>query len=135
MIGWGEAGYLSEVGPSGKLLFDAHLPSGWESYRAYALPWSARPLVAPSLALRHGRFGGVVAYASWNGATGVASWRVLGGASPRALAPLASVPRRGFETSIALPLTASRVHYVEVQAVGGEGGVLASSRAVKAPGP
>ncbi len=134
MIGWGEAGYLSEVGPSGKLLFDAHLPSGWESYRAYALPWSARPPVAPSLALRHGRFGGVVAYASWNGATGVASWRVLGGASPRALKPLASVPRTGFETSIALPLTASRVHYVEVQAVDGEGGVLASSRAVKAPG-
>ncbi len=135
MIGWGQAGYFSEVEPSGKLLFDAHLPSGWETYRAYALPWSGRPLVAPSLALRRGRFGGVVAYASWNGATGVASWRVLGGASPSALAPLASGPRAGFETSIALPVSAAGVHYVEVQALNDEGGVLAGSKPVKVPGP
>ena len=135
MIGWGQAGYLSEVAPSGKLLFDAHLPSGWESYRAFVLPWSGRPLVAPSLALRRGRFGGVVAYASWNGATGVAVWRVLGGASPNALAPLASAPRTGFETSIPLPAKAAHVQYVEVQAVGGEGGVLAGSGAVKSSGP
>ena len=59
MIGWGQAGYFSEVEPSGRLLFDAHLPSGWESYRAYVLPWSARPAAAPSLALRRGPFGGV----------------------------------------------------------------------------
>ena len=79
MIGWGQAGYLSEVEPSGRLLFDAHLPPGWESYRAYVLPWSAQPTVPPTLALRRGAYGGVVAYASRNGATGVAAWRVLRG--------------------------------------------------------
>ena len=34
------AGYLSEFSPSGQLLFDAHLPPDWESYRTFALPWS-----------------------------------------------------------------------------------------------
>ncbi len=134
-IGWGQAGYVSEVEPSGKLLFDAHLPSGWESYRSFVLPWSARPVVPPTLALQRGHFGGVVAYASWNGATGVASWRVLGGASASSLAPLASAPRRSFETSIPLPAKAAGVHYVEVQAVGSEGGVLAASGPVRAPAP
>ena len=28
MVGWGEAGYLSEVSPAGQVLFDAHLPPG-----------------------------------------------------------------------------------------------------------
>ena len=79
VIGWGQAGYLSEVEPSGHLLFDAHLPSGWESYRTYVLPWSAQPAVPPTVAVRRSSHGGLVAYASWNGATGVASWRVLGG--------------------------------------------------------
>jgi Arylsulfotransferase (ASST) len=132
VIGWGQAGYFSEVEPSGRLAFDAHLPSGWETYRTYVLPWSARPAQAPSLALRPGPHGGVLAYASWNGATGVAAWRVLGGGSPGALAPLVSAPRAGFETSIALPAAAG-VRYLAVQALDSQGGVLAGSRALKAP--
>ena len=39
-------------------------------------------------------------WASWNGATEVARWEVLGGDSPDALVPLASAPRRGFETAL-----------------------------------
>ena len=37
MVGWGQAGYLSEVDPAGQVLFNAHLPPDWESYRTYAL--------------------------------------------------------------------------------------------------
>jgi hypothetical protein len=133
MIGWGQAGYLSEVEPSGRLLFDAHLPSGWESYRAYVLPWNAQPTTPPSLALRRGSYGGVVAYASWNGATGVAAWRVLRGTSPAALGPVASAPRNSFETTIALPGT-SGGPYVAVQALDAQGNVLATSKTVEAPG-
>ena len=133
MVGWGQAGYFSEVEASGRLLFDARLPSGWETYRTYVLPWSAQPAQAPSLALRAGPHGGTLAYASWNGATGVAAWRVLGGGSPGALAPLLSAPRAGFETSIALPAAAG-VRYLAVQALDSQGGVLDSSRALKAPG-
>jgi hypothetical protein len=78
MVGWGQAGYLSEVEPDGRVLFNAHLPPGWESYRAYALPWSARPAVPPAVAVQTpAGQGQPVVYASWNGATDVAGWRVL----------------------------------------------------------
>ncbi len=132
VIGWGQAGYLSEVEPSGRLLFDAHLPSGWESYRTYVLPWSAQPAVPPTVAVRRSSHGGLVAYASWNGATTVASWRVLGGPSAKALKPLASAARGGFETAIALPGSGGGP-YLEAQALDAQGGVLATSKAVKAP--
>jgi hypothetical protein len=39
---------------------------------------------------------------SWNGDTKTSYWRVLGGASASALEPLTTVPRRGFETTIAV---------------------------------
>lgn len=38
-VGWGAIGYISEFGPSGRLLFNARLPAGVRSYRAYLLPW------------------------------------------------------------------------------------------------
>ena len=118
--------------PSGHLLFDAHLPSGWESYRTYVLPWSAQPAVPPTVAVRRSSHGGVVVYASWNGATGVASWRVLGGPFAKALKPLASAARGGFETAIAVPGKGGGP-YLEVQALSAQGGVLATSKPVKAP--
>ena len=31
--------YISEFSPSGQLLFNAELPAGLTSYRAYRLPW------------------------------------------------------------------------------------------------
>ncbi len=37
--GWGEAPFISEFSPSGKLLFNAEFPSGVFTYRAYLLPW------------------------------------------------------------------------------------------------
>ena len=132
VIGWGQAGYLSEVEPSGRLLFDAHLPSGWESYRTYVLPWSAQPAVPPTVALKRSPHGGVIAYASWNGATTVASWRVVGGGSANALKPLAGAPRGGFETAIALPGSGGGP-YLAVQALDAQGGVLATSKLLRAP--
>jgi hypothetical protein len=38
-VGWGGLPYISEFGPSGKLLFNAELPPGVSTYRAYLLPW------------------------------------------------------------------------------------------------
>jgi hypothetical protein len=131
MVGWGQAGYLSEIGPAGQLLFNAHLPPDWETYRAYALPWSGQPAEPPAVAIARASNGRPTVYASWNGATGVASWRVLAGASPTSLAPIATGPRSGFETALALPAGASPA-YVAVQALDGSGVVMASSPAVKA---
>jgi len=129
MVGWGQAGYLSEVNPTGGVLFNAHLPPGWESYRTFALPWSGRPAEPPALAVAEEPKGTVV-YASWNGATEVASWRVLAGASPGSLAPVLTAPKSGFETAIATSASESG-RYVAVQALGGSGAVLGSSRTIK----
>jgi hypothetical protein len=40
--GWGNLPYFSEFSPSGRLLFNAELPTGVNSYRAYRLPWPGR---------------------------------------------------------------------------------------------
>ena len=60
-------------------------------------------------------------YASWNGDTRTAAWRVLGGPSPQQLAPVAGAPRAGFETAIATPGPQA---YVAVQALDAAGNVL-----------
>jgi len=41
-VGWGALPYFSEFSPSGQLLFNAELPAGVNSYRAYQLPWPDR---------------------------------------------------------------------------------------------
>jgi hypothetical protein len=38
-VGWGALPYISEFSPSGRLLFNARLPAGATTYRAYLLPW------------------------------------------------------------------------------------------------
>ncbi len=131
MVGWGESPYLSEFGANGQLLLDAHLPASYESYRAYRLPWSGHPTEPPALAVQRRAGHGAVVYASWNGATEVAAWRVLAGATPTTLAPVAGAQRRGFETAVAVPSLAPG-SYVEAQAIDAAGAVIGSSRAEKA---
>lgn len=126
-VGWGEAPYFSEYGPSGEVLLDARIPYPGQSYRAYRFPWSATPAAPPSVAMKAAGAGATV-YASWNGATEVSSWRVLGGASPGSLAPVASAAASGFETAIPV---GGAYAYVAVQAVGGGGQVLGMSAVVR----
>ncbi len=96
----------------------------YQSYTVLKAPWSAAPAERPRIAVRAGAHGGIVAYASWNGATGVAQWRLLAGASQRSLSPVATVPRRAFETRIAI-MAAPR--YAAAQALGEQGQVLGTS--------
>jgi hypothetical protein len=129
MVGWGQAGYLSEVTPAGLVLFNAHLPPDWESYRTYVLPWAGQPAEPPAVAPAPGGSPATV-YASWNGATEVASWRVLAGSSPNALAPVAGAPKNGFQTAIAIPASVSG-RYVAVQALNSAGAAIGVSATVK----
>jgi hypothetical protein len=127
IAGWGQQPYFSEFAPSGRLLFDAHLPATWQSFTVFKYAWTGHPTQPPRLAARRTRRGGLLLYASWNGATDVSAWRVLAGRSPRRLAPIAIAARRGFETAIALP----RAHrYVAVRALGPGGAVLGTSAVV-----
>ena len=67
-------------------------------------------------------------YVSWNGATQVASWRVLAGPSADALEAVLTMGKQGFESQIAIPAQP----YVAVQALDGVGRVLATSSTVHA---
>jgi hypothetical protein len=67
-------------------------------------------------------------YASWNGATNVARWQLLAGASRNSLSPVTTTPRRGFETAIK---ASTRERYLAVRAVDGAGRVLATSAVIR----
>jgi hypothetical protein len=126
-VGWGEEPYLTEFNPSGQILFDAHFPSPGQSYRAYRFAWSGQPAAAPSAGVTASSGETATVYASWNGATDVSEWRVLGGESATSVtAPLATVPASGFETAI--PVTGAYAYFA-VQALGPTGQVLSTSAA------
>ncbi len=128
-IGWGAAPYFSEFSAGGQLLFDAHMHGSYQSYRGYRFPWTGSPTALPAIAVAAAHAGApVTVYASWNGDTRTASWRVLGGPSPRQLAPVTSAARTGFETAIVTP---GPEPYLAVQALDAAGTALDTSRTIK----
>jgi len=127
-VGWGRALYSSEFDHDGKLLFDTRLPEGSRSYRAFRFPWSGRPTDRPAAVAERASGGALRVYASWNGATEVATWEVLAGSAPERLEPVGSAPRKGFETAITFRTDEP---YVAVKARDRSGRVLGASRALK----
>jgi hypothetical protein len=128
-VGWGSEPYFSEFNSAGQLLYDSHWHGSYQSYRAYRFPWTGTPAGPPAIAASAPSAGAPVnVYASWNGATEVASWRVLAGASPTQLTPVASAAKSGFETTIATPGPAA---YIAVQALNAAGTVLGTSSTIK----
>jgi hypothetical protein len=94
LVGWGTDPHVTEYAQNGAVKLDATLPHGGQNYRALRFPWRGRPRDTPRAVVR-----GSTVYASWNGATDVASWRIEPGGP--------AVPRTGFET--ALPLRPGHV--------------------------
>ena len=130
-VGWGQLPDFSQFSAAGSLLFDASLPAAYQSYRSLSFPWAATPATPPALAVRRLRDGSLSAYASWNGATTVARWELLEGATKSALERVGSVGRNGFETAIALQ---ARRGYAEVRALSAGGVVIGTSPAVALAG-
>src|SRR5215212_6746176 len=126
-VGWGRALYFSEFGKDGELLFDARLPQN-RSYRAFRFPWSAQPSDRPAAAAERTSEVEVRVYASWNGATDVATWEVLTGSGPGQLESLGSVPRDGFETAM---VARTAEPYVAVRAKHRSGRILGTTAPVK----
>jgi hypothetical protein len=124
VVGWGTEPYVSEFGPLGDVRFDAKFDGGAWNYRTFRNVWVGHPAHAPAIALR-----GRTVYASYNGSTETAHWRVLGGATPQSLTPLKTVPREGFETAIALP---AKPKHVAVAALDERKRLLSTSRTLRA---
>ena len=98
LVGWGAVADDHRVHAPRPVVFDAHFARADDgTYRAIRARWDGRPATAPRAAPD-----GTTVWASWNGATEVARWRVLGGDSASALKPLTTARKRGFETAIEL---------------------------------
>ena len=70
-----------------------------------------------------------IVYASWNGATEIAAWRVLAGPDGGHLRTVAQARKTGFETAIPV---STRARVFRVAALNADGRVMRLSRA--APG-
>jgi hypothetical protein len=115
LVGWGSQPFYSQYSADGTLLMDATFGGG-TSYRAYLAPWTGHPRQPPDVVIKDD-----AAYVSWNGATGVATWRVVSGTNASDAAPVATAPRTGFETTIPVPELGP---YVAVEALDSTGKVM-----------
>ncbi len=129
-IGWGSQPYMSLYDKSGRVLLDAVLPRPDLSYRATVEQWVGKPRYPPVGAARR-QGGKTTVYASWNGATQVASWRVLGGTGSGQLGVLSTANKLGFETAI--PVRSGYTTF-KLQALDSTGRVLGTSQAFKPSG-
>jgi hypothetical protein len=123
MIGWGGLPNFTEFDGQGQVIYDAQLPHGENSYRVYREPWNGQPGHAPAIAaVSSGATTSV--YASWNGATTVASWQLLTGSSATQMTAVSTTPRTGFETTIPAP----SAPFFQVRALSASGRVLGTSK-------
>jgi Arylsulfotransferase (ASST) len=126
-VGWGRALTISEFSADGQLLFDLRVSPEHRTYRAFRFAWRGSPKEQPACVAQRTSENEVELYASWNGATEVASWEVLAGAHPGHLESLGEVPREGFETAMVVQ---SSEPYIAVQARHRSGRVLGDSTPV-----
>jgi len=130
-VGWGGSQYYSEFANAGNteadpalnLLYDAVMPGNNVSYRAYRHKWVGRPYYRPSIAVQASD-GIINVYASWNGSTETAFWRVYAGNSPSHLSRITTVPKTGFETTIPVCVSGP---YFKVKALNAHKKVIGTS--------
>ena len=122
LIGWGSTGAVTEFAGNGRAVLEL-TGVGNGSYRAYRAPWHARPAQDPAVAAVPMDGDRLRVHASWNGATGVAAWRILTGPAPSRLTPAETKRRTGFETAVTVP----RARYVAAEAVAADGSPMRRS--------
>jgi Arylsulfotransferase (ASST) len=127
-VGWGQLGRVSEFDPDGKLIFDATLGSGNNTYRGYRFQWTGQPDTRPTASARRKGRRKTVVEAVWNGATAVVRWRILAGGGAKRLRPVRTVAWSGLDTTAVIR---GRPRKIEVVALDAQGSVLASSKPVR----
>ncbi|HEX9033012.1 MAG TPA: arylsulfotransferase family protein [Streptosporangiaceae bacterium] len=127
-VGWGTTPRFSEFSASGQLLLDGSIELHAPSYRAFSQNWDGHPTELPAVAARSRTGGGATVYASWNGATNVATWTVFAGKTAGSLAHIGTGNRTGFETAIVVQNAGP---YFAVQANDRSGHALSKSAPVR----
>ena len=118
---------------SSEVVFYANLANsngdGFSSYRNFKFNWTAQPTAPPTLfAYAQNCSTAVVFYASWNGATEVATWRLSafesGTSGP--MNTIGFTPKTGFETMVLMGRALPGLAYV-AEAMAADGTVLGQS--------
>jgi len=144
-VGWGSEGRVTQFSAAGDIVFDATFAPA-DSYRGYRFEWVGQPTDPPDVVVapvddQAGDGGGGEAdgddqtrqldvAVSWNGATEVATWRVLAGDDADELEPVAEAGKDGFETMIRI----ERAAVVAVEALDAAGEVLDRSETITIDG-
>ncbi|KAL0058749.1 hypothetical protein AAF712_014557 [Marasmius tenuissimus] len=98
LIGWGSKPYFSEYDSNGNMMYSVHFGVGdVQAYRTIRGPWVGRPNTKPDIG-----FSKTDVFASWNGATEVATWELFGSTSayPEGRVSLNKTAKTDFETAI-----------------------------------
>jgi hypothetical protein len=133
-LSWGApftgAGYtwvsMTEVTPDKRTLFELSFDEPYVSYRAFRFPWQGLPDTQPALASKVEGDTITLGY-SWNGATEVAAYRVLGGSSSQALGLIEEKAKTDFETQSHLTNLPKDECYFQVAAIDKSGTEMARS--------
>jgi len=134
-MGWGATQYFSEYrgagntvdNPAVNVLYDAKMPGSNYTYRAYRCKWEGNPHYPPCISVQSND-GQITVYASWNGSTKTAAWKVFAGSYPDQLSKVITAKKNGFETAIAVPDPGP---YFKVKALNTKGKVIGVSKVVK----
>lgn len=121
LVGYCQPAVFTEFAADGTVLFDAALAGDeTKTYRVFKQEWSATPAEPPAVNVRQ-QSGRTLVDVSWNGATEVRAWRVVGDGRR-----LATSDTQGFETTIELP---DRPASVTVEALDLDGKVIGTAKA------
>ena len=112
VVGWGSDKQFTEYTAEGEVVFDATFnDSAVASYRAYKDAWAGFPKSRPAI-FSEAVGDGATVWASWNGSTSVASWKVFTGETADSLTEVGSSPWEDLETEISIPTVESKVQVV-----------------------
>jgi hypothetical protein len=132
-VGWVFESLISEHTFDGKLLMQARLRHGENTYRAYKFPWIGRPSQPPdvhSMTMKNEQQRlTTLVHVSWNGATEVTSWTLLHtNAEGNVFETIVSTPRQGFETALSYDGFAK---YIVVVALDRNGEEIGRSKTIR----